>query len=351
MIIMDSGQSTLILRLCTSEGEKVGLEDAGKLLISLQEIAWHMGSFLEGQPFSEGGRLKKQILDDYCLLIKSINSGSVVVEVESAVKYGQPEIDNFQKYQPPGPRVITKITDFIASVEGEEGREVDDVVPDHAYRSRLLLDLLNLYPKKPNYALHFEGQGGRSFEMKAANRGRIEGLISQRQRHLGQEVRIGLLADLRVDPEKVMKIERIGEKFQAVYPGDLEASARDLLGHPVKLTGRAERISGSPKIKNFYVDKIEPYESYQLEEFEAGDRIFVPRIPIEVSVEYDEGLWVLSIPYVEAVGYSTDYYEAENQLHDFIDELWTEYALCPKDDLGETGKLLREVLLGLFEVN
>lgn len=110
---MDSGQSTLILRLCTSEGEKVGLEDAGKLLISLQEIAWHMGSFLEGQPFSEGGRLKKQILDDYCLLIKSISSGSVVVEVESAVKYGQPEIDNFQKYQPPGPRVITKITDFI----------------------------------------------------------------------------------------------------------------------------------------------------------------------------------------------------------------------------------------------
>lgn len=348
---MSARQSTILLRLCASEGEKVGLEDAGKLLISLQEMAWHMGSYLEGQPFSEGGRLKKQILDDYSLLIKSISSGSVVVEVEPAVQCGQPEIDSFQKYQPPGPRVITKITDFIAAVEGEEGREVDDVVPDPAYRSRLLLDLLNLYPKKPNYALHFEGQGDRCFEMEASSRRRIEELISQRQRHMGEEVRIGLLADLRVDPEKAMKIERIGEKFQAIYPADLEASARDLLGRPVKVTGRAERISGSPKIKNFYADKIEPYESYPLEEFEVDDRTFTPKIPIEVSVEYDEGLWILSIPYIDTVGYSTDYYEADNLLHDYIDELWTEYVLCPEEDLGETGKLLREMLLGLFKVN
>jgi hypothetical protein len=348
---MDIRQSTVILRLCASEGEKVGLEDAGKLLIALQEMAWHMGSYLEGQPFSEAGRLKKQILDDYGLLIKSISSGSVVVEIESAVKCGQPEIDNFQKYQPPGPRVITKITDFIAAVLGEEGRELDDVVPDPAYRSRLLLDMFNLYPRKPNYALRFEGQGGRSFEMSAANRCQIEGLISERQRHLGQEVRIGLLADLRVDPEKVMKIERIGEKLKAIYSSDFEASARDLLGHPIKVTGRAERISGSPKIKNFFVDQIEPYESYQMEEFEVGDRTFISLNPIEVSVEFDEGLWTLSIPYIDAVGYSTDYYEAENLLHDFIDELWTEYVLCPEDDLGKTGKLLREMLLGLFKVN
>ena len=348
---MVTQQSTITLKLCASEGGKVGLEDAGKLLISLQDMAWHMGSYLEGQTFSEGGRLKKQILDDYCLLIKSISSGSVVVEVEPAVLVGQSEIDSFQKYQPPGPRLITKITDFIAAVEGEEGRNVDDVVPDPAYRSRLFLDLLNLYPKRSGYTLHFEGQGERRFKMEASNRRQIEDLISRRQRHMGEEIRIGLLADLRVDPEKNMKIERIGEKFQAAYPPDLEANARDLLGHPVKITGRAERFSGSPKIKNFNVDKIEPYESYSLEEFEVDNRNFLPKVPIEVMVEYDEGLWILSVPYLDAMGYSNDYYEAENLLHEYIDQLWTEYVLCSEEDLGETGKLFRELLIGLFKVS
>ncbi|RQW78528.1 MAG: hypothetical protein EHM14_11705 [Methanothrix sp.] len=350
-MIMTDRSSTIIMKLCASDGEKVGLEDAGKLLISLQDLAWHTGSFLEGQPFSEGGRLKKLILDNYCLQIKSMHSGSVVVEVEPAIQHGQSELDSFQKFLPPGPRVITKITDLIEAVEGDDGRDLEDVIPDFAYRSRLLLDVLNLHPKRPGYTLYFEGQGDRVFKMDSSNRSRIEELVLQRKKQTGEEIRLGLLADLRVDPEKVMKIERIGEKFQAFYPSELEANARELLGHPIKVTGRAERFSGSPKIKNFYVDKIEPFESYALEEFEIDSHHFMPKKPIEITVEYDDGLWILSLPYIDAVGYSNDYYEAEDLLHDYLEELWSEYVTCPEEELGETGKLLREMLLDLFEVN
>jgi hypothetical protein len=73
----------IALKLCSPEGEKIGLEDVGNLLIALQDMVWHMGNYMEGQPYSEGGRLKKQIVEDYGLVIKSLHSGSIVVEVGS----------------------------------------------------------------------------------------------------------------------------------------------------------------------------------------------------------------------------------------------------------------------------
>jgi len=38
-------------------------------------------------------------------------------------------------------------------------------------------------------------------------------------------------------------------------------------------------------------------------------------------------------------------------LFEYIDFLWNEYVVCPMEDLGETGKMQRELLLELFSVS
>ncbi len=76
----------------------------------------------------------------------------------------------------------------------------------------------------------------------------------------------------------------------------------------------------------------------------------MPLIPINLQVDYDEGLCIVSLPFVDAVGSSTDYHEAKQMSFEYIDVLWSEYVLCPVEGLGETGKMLRDLLKEMFKV-
>ncbi|WP_333655741.1 hypothetical protein [Methanothrix soehngenii] len=94
---------------------------------------------------------------------------------------------------------------------------------------------------------------------------------------------------------------------------------------------------------------IEFYEKHPLMEFFVGARRFVPRIPINLQVDYDDGLWIVCLPFVDAQGSSIDYHEAKLKLFEYIDFLWSEYVSCPEEELGETGRMQRELLQEMFK--
>ncbi len=93
---------------------------------------------------------------------------------------------------------------------------------------------------------------------------------------------------------------------------------------------------------------IEFYERRPLLEFAVCARKFVPLRITNLQVDYDDGLWVVSLPPLDAAGSSQDFQEAKRLLFEYIDFLWNEYVLCPEEELGETGKLLRDLLLEMF---
>ena len=95
---------------------------------------------------------------------------------------------------------------------------------------------------------------------------------------------------------------------------------------------------------------IEFYERHPLLEFVVGTRRFVPKISINLQVDYDEGLWIVSLPFIDAVGSSVDYQEAKLMLFECIDILWSEYVLCQEEELGDTGKMLRVLHQEMFKV-
>lgn len=96
---------------------------------------------------------------------------------------------------------------------------------------------------------------------------------------------------------------------------------------------------------------IEFYERRPLQEFVVGVRKFVPLRAINLQVDYDEGLWIISLLPLDATGSSQDYHKAKRMLFEYLDFLWNEYVLCPEEELGETGKMLREMLQELFTVS
>ena len=344
-------QAPLIsLKLCVPDGEKIGLEDAGNLLIALQNMVWHMGNYIEGQPYSEGGRLKKQIIENYGLVIKLLSSGSMVLEVGALETLAQTQfIEEGISPQPlAAGRAVTKATDFLEAICSERDRNLDDIISDNAYKRRLLSDASNLWPKKSGHTLSFRGQGGRCFDLNESNKNRLERFISTTSRDTTEEVRIGILADLRVENGKQMRIEKIGEDFTAEYPPDLELRARELLGLPVRVSGRAERIFGQPKTKKFEIRNIELFDKYPLTEFDSDGLKFVPNLDIETQVDYNDGFWTLYLQFIDAAGRAEDFYEAEKMLREHVRFLWNEYVLCPEDELGETGKMLRELLQEIF---
>lgn len=351
-VTMSTHDPLITLRLCSPEGEKVGLEDAGNLLIVLQNMVWHMGNYIEGLQYSERGRLKKQIIEGYGLVIKSLSSGSIVIEVGPQEILNQTRFEEGSIILQPSAvnRAVTKVTDLLEAICNEEDRNLDDIINDSSYKARLLSDVSSLWPKKRGYALNFQGQGNRCFDFNSMNRDRLERFISVRSRNQEEEVRIGILADLRVENGKQMRIEKIGEDFIAEYPNDLEFKARELLGLPVRVFGRAERVSGQPKIKKFDIMNIELFDKNPLLEFDLNGLKFTPNIPIEAQVDYGEAFWTLTLPFIDASGRSEDYYEAEKMLKEHILFLWNEYVLCPEEELGETGKMLKTILQEMFKV-
>ena len=96
---------------------------------------------------------------------------------------------------------------------------------------------------------------------------------------------------------------------------------------------------------------MEFLEKHPLQEFEVGVRKFIPLIVTNLQVDYDDGLWSVSLPLLDAVGSSADFPEARQRLFEYIDFLWNEYVLCPEDKLGDTGKMQRDLLLELFSVS
>jgi hypothetical protein len=58
---------------------------------------------------------------------------------------------------------------------------------------------------------------------------------------------------------------------------------------------------------------------------------------INLQVDYNGGLWIVSLPFLDATGSSPDFQEAKRRLFEYIDFLWNEYVLCPEEELGETG--------------
>ena len=108
--------------------------------------------------------------------------------------------------------------------------------------------------------------------------------------------------------------------------------------------GRLEIMAAQPST-------IEFYERHPLQEFIVGTRKFIPSRPINLQADYDDGLWTVSIPHLDAVGRSEDYHEAKQMLFEYIDFLWSEYVLCPEKELGETGRMLRDLLQEMFMVN
>lgn len=97
--------------------------------------------------------------------------------------------------------------------------------------------------------------------------------------------------------------------------------------------------------------KQEFLERHPLREFQVGTRKFVPLRATNLQVDYDGGLWSVSMSPIDAIGCSQDFPEARRKIFKYINFLWNEYVLCPENELGETGKMQRELLLELFSVS
>ena len=96
---------------------------------------------------------------------------------------------------------------------------------------------------------------------------------------------------------------------------------------------------------------IEFLKRHPLQEFLVRARKFVPLFVTSLQVDYDDGLWAVRLPFLDAVGISSDFQEARHRLLEYIDFLWNEYVLCPEEELEETGRMQRNLLLKLFSVS
>ena len=339
---------SLCLKFSTQEGKKISVAKIGNLLVALQDMAWQIGYYLENVPYREAGQHRKEILQKYDLLFRDIHRGSIEIDVIPSTEWKQATLLE-EDATLPGHRAITKMTDFFEKIELSDEKAIEKLIDDQYYRIRLLTDALELMPEQEGETLQITGEARRKFLFKSEDRMKIMRIKETRAITIGAESRIGVLAELRVDGGKVIHIERSSEgRIKAEFPPDLENDMRRFLGSPVRAFGKAE-LDVKGEIKAFLVDKVEPLDSIEISPFDIEGLSFKPIRKVTASVDYVEGSWRLSIPGINATGYGSVYEKALSELREHISFLWDEYVICDESVLGETGILMRELLMKLFK--
>jgi hypothetical protein len=342
---------SLCFKFLAPDGKKFSIIDIGTALVSLQNMAWQVGYYLEGVPYRESGTHRKEILQKYDLLFRDIRKGSIDVEIVPS-EWTQATLEEDATL--PGYRAMSKLTDVFEKIERNDRKSLTQVIKDSAYRARLLDEASNIIPAEEDYSLLVTGEGGRKFTFKSVDRERISHLKEAPEMKVGLESRIGVLAQLRVDGGKDINLERLSDKersIEAEYSIEIEREMRDLLGHPALAFGQAQRDKATGAMKVFKVFRVEPLKSIELPPFQLEGLSFAPIRKTFANVDYIEGEWRLSIPVVNAVGYGDTYERALDKLKEHLYVLWDEFVNCDDSVLGETGVLLRKLLIKLFKVS
>jgi len=340
---------SLCFRLVPPRKKKASVSDVGKMLVAIQDMAWQMGYYLEDVPYRESGTHRKEILQKYDLLFKDIRAGSIDIDIVPSEEWQQTTLDE-EEATLPGYRAIVKLTAFLEKVEKSDKKALSQLVKNPSYRARLIDDALEIIPSEEGHILHVTGEGNRKFSFKSDHKSKILSLKEPEDRMVGAESRIGVLSTLSVDGEETINLTRCEEKLKANFPVELEPEMRKHHGYPVQIFGQAVRDSGKTGVKEFSVARIQRLEFIEITPFEIESRTFIPHREIVADVDYTVGQWRLSIPGINAVGYGNICERAQDKLREHISILWDEFVECDDSLLGETGILLRKLLLKLFKV-
>lgn len=332
----------LAIRLLTP-GEPVPVRVVVERLASIQAALVHVGDYLTGSDFRVRGVSTRAVRAKCTLLVKEAGVGSFTAGLELA-PYGLAETG----LPGLGEAALARFQQLISAVEqpGDLGLTVDSLVADPRHRTRILKDLVEVWPGERDdltVDVLFEGQE----PSRLSPRGRVllEGLTYREGGAEATSVK-GVLGTVHVNPgEEYIRVTGGPDgTVRCLIGAELKESARSLLGKPVVASGQAE-FDGAGNVRLLAsVDRIEPFREVTLQRIFSDERELVLRQPLGVSIDYRDQRWAAENDDLGVFASNEDYDECLKEFQDEFFFAWQEYGSAAEADLTPGARELRRAL-------
>lgn len=272
------------------------------------------------------------------MYLKKISPGSAILAFESGSQKTLEPISNLMK-------AYDELKHLFQVIDGspEEGRKVlIQSYEDTVSRLRIELGLRSIVENPFDITL-YDGTGS---EVKV-NKNRLEYVykwIEDDQKEMPQSIK-GVIIRIKGDePERTFTImDENGKHVTCTYKQELEGNVISEFKSPVEIYGILKKKPKTPKVKE--IIDLKPLKSLSTNEI-ASLRL---NNSVKISVEYEDDIWCLNIPPLNANGCG---YTLNRALEDLRESILGAYEIYVKDrqeeELSEKAKELRNKLLFLI---
>jgi hypothetical protein len=325
--------------------QKVQVRAVADKLGRLQSALLHVGDYLTGNDFRTRGGSTELVRRRCTLLISEVRMGSFEATLE---------LEPFQPTASGGPSLgeesIHKLREVVALVESENAIEskVDQSITEPRHRTRILKDLRDLWPEeedKLDVEVGFDGAP--QSRLTPPGKLVLEGLLS-RQRNAEQVSVKGVLGTVHILPgDPFFRITGPDGRVTCRMSEEQREDARTWLGKPAIVYGQAEFDSAGNVRQMTSVDRIEPFRELTLQRLLRGDDELVLRIPVAISIDFRDSMWVSENEDLGIVCVSEDYDECLQNFQDEFFFAWKEYGSADDSTLTVGARDLKRALTHL----
>ena len=317
-------------------------------LYRLQAALLHIGDYLTGSDFRQRGGSPAAVRSKCTLYIAEVEMGSFKADLEVATP--QPQSTDGEPGL--GEAAIAKLSEIISTIEEspEVESSIDSTVTDPRHRTRILTDLLEVWPdEREGLDVRMAFLGSSQSSLSPIRKLVIQGLIS-RQKDAEQASVKGILGTAHVTPgEPYIRLTGPDGNIRCRMTSQQRESASQLLGRPAIVLGQAEFDSAGNIREIESVDRIEPFRELTLQRLFSGEEEMVLKEPVTVSIDYSENQWIASNDDLGIVAMDPDY---DNCLKEFQDEFffaWREYGKADDSLLTVGARDLKRTLRTLVQ--
>lgn len=325
-------------------GARIPARTVADRLYSLQAVLLHIGDYLTGSDFRQRGGSPAAVRNKCTLYVAEVAIGSFTAALELA-----PQAHATEGEAGLGEASVATLKDLVSTIESstEVESRIDSIITDPRHRTRILADLLDVWPdEQEGLSVGMDFPGPSRSPLSPIRRLVLEGLIG-RQRDSEQASVKGVLGTAHVTPgEPYIRLTGPDGNITCRMTKEQRENASRLLGRPAIVYGRAEFDSAGNVREIETVDRIEPFRELTMQRLFSGDRELVLRQPVSASIDYRDDQWVAANDDLGIVATDSDY---DSCLRAFQDEFffaWNEYGNAEDATLTVGARDLKRALRG-----
>ncbi|MBN2487718.1 MAG: hypothetical protein JXA98_01670, partial [Methanosarcinaceae archaeon] len=326
--------------------EKISVIDMVGAIQHIQNVIYHIGDYLYGNPNRPKGDFPQIIKDSCTLFITNLEMGSVHAEMQ----IGNGQISLPDSGGTLGERSICVTNELFEALSYTDVSEEElyDIINDPHRVNKLLKEFYLLWPDvQSKKEIIFAFGKSPQTKLNPKQKDVIQTLLHKSLNEYEKEV-FGRVIEIRVDQKRKIQIDTPEGSIECHYTSDIEDTVRDVIGELVTIRGVMTPTSKGNFILSIDNEaSVESMSQYRLKTMKEDGIEKKLLEEILLDVDFEDDYYIVSNDELGLLAVQQKMKQAIEEIQGQLSVLWQEYVAVDEDDLATSGKDLKNKLISI----